>query len=181
MKKTIAILLAFCLCVGLCACGNSEEKETTPITQAIQYENIFVDQLKIGNPLSETEKIFGKPILSKEYENYGIPDLLKFSMQYDFSDVEIYGLSFKPSVLTGHTDNVLCYSYTYYSESFSEDYEYAFTQLVGNYKSLLGEPTENYGANDTQDYAWILADGSRLSISNWSANANTYKIYIKVE
>ena len=30
MKKTLAFILAICLCVGLCACGSGEEKETTP-------------------------------------------------------------------------------------------------------------------------------------------------------
>ena len=33
MKTTIAILLALSLCLGLCACGGSEEKQTTPTTE----------------------------------------------------------------------------------------------------------------------------------------------------
>ena len=33
MKKIVAILLVVCFCVGLCACSNSEEKETTPTTE----------------------------------------------------------------------------------------------------------------------------------------------------
>ena len=33
MKITIAILLALSLCLGLCACGSSEEKQTTPTTE----------------------------------------------------------------------------------------------------------------------------------------------------
>ena len=53
MKKTIAILLALCLCVGLCACGrNSEPTETAKDTDAQKADELI---LAIGEVSLERE------------------------------------------------------------------------------------------------------------------------------
>lgn len=53
MKKTIAILLAFCLCVGLCACGGSSEPvEQTKSTEAQKADELI---LAIGEVTLDSE------------------------------------------------------------------------------------------------------------------------------
>lgn len=47
MKKTISLLLALVMCLSLCACGSSEQKDTTPATSQpnndiIEFEDILV-------------------------------------------------------------------------------------------------------------------------------------------
>ena len=55
MKKTIAILLAFCLCVGLCACGgNSEPTEPAKSAEAQKADELI---LAIGEVSMDNESV----------------------------------------------------------------------------------------------------------------------------
>lgn len=170
MKKTIAILVALCLCVGLCACGSSEEKESTPTTEPLQYEDTLIDQLKMSDPLSKAEEVFGAPTFSEQYPYE------PFSMHYKYNDVTIYGLSFTPNVYTGKDGEVLAYAYEYYSKIHSAAYEEAYDKVLNNYIRILGEPDENDRAN-----IWYLEDGTQLNINNLVVFTNTYRICIQLK
>lgn len=159
MKKTIAILLVFCLCIGLCACGGKKE-----------YEDTLIEQLKIGDPLSKAEEVFGAP--SSSTNKYMNPPK---KMKYTYSNVNIYGLEFEPYVITDESNNVLLYGYFYGSKVHSAAYEDAYKTLKDNFAKLYGEPTHTEKTRSS----WNFEDGTYLLVSNLSVMADDYWITIE--
>ena len=164
MKKTIAILLAVCLCVGLCACGGSEEKEPP------QYEDTLIEQLKIGDPISKAEEVFGAPTSSTS--KYMNPPK---KMKYTYSNVTIYGLEFEPYVVTDESDNVLLYGYFYGSKVHSAAYDKAFGSLKDNFTELYGDAA----AVDDSRSSWDFDDGTYLLVTNMSVMADDFWLTIE--
>lgn len=77
MKKTIAILLSLCLCIGLCACGkakNVEPAEPTSIELTSKNISQYLN-IKIGKPVDmgeahrKTTTIEVYPLQAGDYNN----------------------------------------------------------------------------------------------------------------
>ena len=170
MKKAIAILLALCLCIGMFACGSSEEKESTPTTEPAQYEDTLIEQLKIGDPLSKAEEVFGAPTSSTS--KYMNPPK---KMKYTYSNVTIYGLEFEPYVVTDESDNVLLYGYFYGSKVHSAAYDKAFDSLKDNFTELYGDAAEI----EDRRSSWDFDDGTNLLVSNMSVMVDDFWLTIE--
>ena len=172
MKKTIASLLALCLCIGLCACGGIESKDNDDVstTEPTQYEDTLIENLKIGDPLSKAEEIFGAPTSSTS--KYMNPPK---KMKYTYSKVEIYGLEFEPYVVTDESDNVLLYGYFYGSKTHSAAYDKAFSSLKENFTELYGDATEI----EERRSQWNFEDGTNLLVSNMSVMVDDFWISIE--
>ena len=71
MKKTIAILLAVCLCIGLCACSVKSEQE--PASKAIGLNKDNISQY-LGYKI-------GKPVRKSSTSEYSIVTIEFYSLQ----------------------------------------------------------------------------------------------------
>lgn len=76
MKKTIAIFLALCMCIGLCACGgNSATTEPTKSTEAQKADELI---LAIGEVTADSDEAIKT---AQEYYN-GLTDTQKAEVEY---------------------------------------------------------------------------------------------------
>lgn len=108
MKKVIAILLVFCLCVGLCACGNDSDddtrsrkkskKETQQTEETIKEEPI----IESGVTIEKLYSIFSDPEEDYKETQLGI-NRKKFSFRN--------GKFITEGVLSG--DNLIEFSWTF--------------------------------------------------------------------
>lgn len=109
MKKVFAWILTFCLCIGLCACGDSEEKATIPTTEP----PIIESGMKI-------DTLFG--VFSAPEEDYQEKVLCSTRTEFSFRNDKVI----TQGLLCG--DDVIEFSWTF-PDIYAETYE-EFGELV---------------------------------------------------
>lgn len=151
MKRTIAFIMVLSLCIGLCACGggssNTNQQQTIPTQKPVKYEDTLIEKIKIGDPQSKVEEVFGKAISIKEEES-----------KYIFKDVSIYGQKFTPTVYI-KKDKVTQYAYRLETYTHAT-MEAVYTELVNNFTILYGEPNKSSDSN----CSWYFLDGRTLLV-----------------
>lgn len=129
MKKTIAILLAVCMCVGLCACSSG--------TGPKPFEDTFAEIVKNGDPASVAHDALGEP------------ECFVAGIRYEYQPVDIYDGNFRPMVLVDENGIVR----EVWFKATTDGYKYniteeTFRKIVENFTRIYGEPAEtvNRGA-----------------------------------
>lgn len=104
MKKIFVLLSVICLCIGLCACGGNEEKQTTPTTEPPMIES----GMKI-------DTLFG--VFSAPEEDYQEKVIGKTRTEFSFRNDKVI----TQGLLCG--DDVIAFSWTFpgiYAETYEE-------------------------------------------------------------
>ena len=201
MKKTIAILLALCLCVSLSACGSKRIED-------------MIAKYVPGASAAEVIEIYGEPdsALGDAGEDYNYDEYLSDMAAagrepiseafYKLSDGVYTNISCGDATLcmyfsstTGTETNMdrLVFYYRQdgegaFTQKELDDAQAAFTAVYSHLKSLYGEPKDLSGENHSGNvYAFQATTKSGESLtmrlhdstdpSVWESNPDYYRLY----